>query len=297
MEAKKFSSYEQQVHLLQARGMDVGEQDAAVETLRTVSYYRLSGYWYPFRQLVNGKRTDVFYRGTTLANVVQLHQFDSNLRAMAFASLTPIELAIRALLGHSLGKINERVHLELDSWSPRARTGAYTDWLAAYQAEVEGSREDFVQHHRVKYDSILPVWAAVEVLDWGSLTRLFGFSPRPVQDDVADRFGLTAPQLESWLKSLNILRNVCAHHGRLFNRVFALAPKLPPVGRYPDLDRCGPFTRTFGQLSMVQYLLTTQNIGRPKVLPSILNAFPEVPGVRLNATGTPDDWKQNPLWS
>ena len=230
--AKQFRDYGGQVALLDARGMDVGDPDQAADRLRKVNYYRMSGYWHPFRQFGSsrGTRRDEFFPGTTLADVVKLYSFDANLRAATFSALAPVELRVRALLGHELGAVDEVAHLRPDLLHARARQGeSYKVWLASYTKRVDDSREDFVEHHRNKYGGVLPVWAAVEVLDWGGLVRLFGFSPRTVQDDVAAAFGLRAPQLESWLKSLNIVRNVCAHHGRLFNRAFALMPKLPPV--------------------------------------------------------------------
>ena len=159
------------------------------------------------------------------------------------------------------------------------------------------SHEDFVKHHHAKYGGTLPVWAAVELLDWGGLTRLFGFAPRGAQDKVAAAFGLTAPQMESWLKSLNIVRNVSAHHGRLFNRVFAIAPKLPIPGKYPDLDAGGPFTRTFGQLSMIQHLLKAQAIGNERLLPAVVRTYPNVPTLPISHLGAPENWSQSQLWA
>jgi len=159
------------------------------------------------------------------------------------------------------------------------------------------SHEDFVKHHHAKYGGTLPVWAAVELLDWGGLTRLFGFAPRGAQDKVAAAFGLTAPQMESWLKSLNIVRNVSAHHGRLFNRVFAIAPKLPIPGKYPDLDAGGPFTRTFGQLTMIQHLLKAHAIGNQRLLPAVVRTYPNVPTLPISYLGAPENWSQSQLWA
>ena len=293
---KPSATYIQQVELLTSRGMDVGDPDSAMEQLQRVSYYRLSGYWYPFRKH-NGKgRLDEFHSGTNLADVVKLYTFDANLRSMTFAALTPIELAVRAQLGHALGEVDTCAHLNEAKLGSRARGGEYTRWLERYRTTLADSREDFVAHHTSKYNGTLPVWAAVEVLDWGGLTRLYGFSPRGVQDRVASAFGLTSPQFESWMKSLNIIRNICGHHGRLFNRVFAITPKLPAVGRYPDLDSAGPFSRTFGQLTMIQFMLDAQDIGRKSVLPTLLRAFPAAQGVSLKDVGVPDGWENSSLW-
>lgn len=297
-DVKEHTSYEDQIRLLADRGMDVGEREKAAETLRRTSYYRLSGYWYPFRQLDPGGRRDQFYPGTRLADVVALYEFDGRLRAATFAALAPVELAVRAVLGHELGRVDPCAHLDTAALGPTARGERYRRWLVGYQSELRQSREDFVEHHRLKYEGRLPVWAAVEVLDWGGLTYLYGFAPRDVQDRVADRCGLRAPQLSSWLKALNLVRNTCAHHGRLFNRVHTISPRLPRVGVHPDLDAVATdWSRTFGQLTMVQFLLDRFQLGRTGLLPAVLRGFPSVPTVPISHLGAARDWAStSPLW-
>lgn len=295
---KAFRTYEEQVDLLASRGMHVGDRRTAIRTISQINYYRLSGYWYPFRRQTEGQRADVFYPGTSLEDVVRLYDFDERLRTATFASLTPIELAVRARLGHELGRLHEQAHLRPDVLGPTAVRGeAYMRWLALYRKALSSSKEDFIDHHRAKYGGQLPVWVAVEILDWGMLTRLFAFSPLGVQDAVADTFNLTAPQLHSWLKSLNVVRNTCAHHGRLYNRVHALRPKLPRIGRVHDLDAVrGVMNRTFGLLSLIQHLLIEQGFGRPNLLPATLRTFPSVRIVPVTHLGAPTDWKSSRLW-
>lgn len=296
---KAYRTYAEQVELLARRGMDVGDRDQATRTLERVNYYRLSGYWYPFRQQAGGGRIDDFYPGTRLVDVVSLYDFDARLRAATFSVLTPIELTIRALLGHELGRIDPCAHLDPNHLGPTAQNGgAYTKWLKGYDAELERSREDFVEHHHQKYGGRLPVWAAVELLDWGSLTFLYGFAPRATQDAVAAACGLTAPQLTSWLKSLNLVRNACAHHGRLFNRVHTLTPKLPRVGLHADLDQATTaWNRTFAQLTLIQFLLDRLELGRMTLLPAVVRSFPTVPAVPLTHLGADPTWQASRLWS
>lgn len=236
-EVKSYLTYDEQVDLLVHRGMDVGDRQRAADVLRRVNYYRLSGYWYPFRQQIGGSRVDSFYPGTRLDDVVALYEFDARLRAATFSVLAPVELAVRALLGHELGRVEPCAHLDPSLLGPTARQGeSYRRWRDGYELELDRSREDFVAHHHAQSGGVLPVWAAVEVLDWGGLTQLYGLAPRDVQESVSARCGLRGPQLTSWMKSLNVTRNVCAHHGRLFNRVHTLQPRLPRVGAHPDLD-------------------------------------------------------------
>ena len=146
-------------------------------------------------------------------------------------------------------------------------------------------------HHHDKYAGRLPVWAAVELLGWGG-TFLYGYAPRGVQDSIANACGLSAPQLTSWLKTLKLVRNTCAHQGRLFNRVHTFTPKLPPVGRHPDLDMVTTaWSRTFGQLTLIQFLLDRLELGRMRMLPARLRTFPTVAAVPLAHLGADKDWQ------
>lgn len=304
--AKIFRSYEEQIDLLASRGMSIHDRDWAVDHLRSINYYRLSGYWYPFRMLrgEGEPRSDRFLPGTDLREVVALHDFDARLRAAAFTALSHVELTIRARLGHELGRVDPLIHHRPDLLGPTARqsrsglpSASYTTWSRQFDEELRRSREDFVAHHRENYRGRLPIWAAVEILDWGKLTRLFGMSPRDVRDAVASEIALTGPQLESWLKSLNILRNYAAHHGRVFNRVFTLTPRLPRTGA-PGIPALAPvMNRAFGQLSIVQYLLTSFQVGNAAVLPAVMRTFPRIPVVPISQTGAPDDWEDSPLWT
>ena len=161
----------------------MGDRESAEATLRRVNYYRLSGYWYPFRKQAEGGREDDFYEGTRFSDVVSLYEFDARLRAATFAALVPVELAIRALLGHELGRVDPCAHLDPALLGPTARRGdRYSIWLEKYRRELRWSREDFVKHHDKKYGARLPVWAAVEIIDWGSLTHLFRFAPPGVRE-------------------------------------------------------------------------------------------------------------------
>lgn len=301
MDVKEFKTYEALVDLLASRGMDIGDRDASIAQLQKVSYYRLSGYWYPFRRQISAtERSDQFYDGTTLADVMKLYQFDSRLRTATFDALAPVELHLRTSLGHALGALDECAHLRPDLLGPRARRDdGYTRWRDGYEYELSRSKEDFIAHHWNKYGGTLPVWVAVEILDWGSLTYLFGYSPRKVQDDVAGTFDLSAPQLESWMRCLNFVRNVCAHNGRLFNRVHPLQPKLPNVGRLPAIDAAGPsMNRTFGQLCLIQHMLERSGNDRSRVLSAVLHSYPsDVSTVPLSHIGVIRDWESSPLWA
>lgn len=295
---KSFKTYDEQVDILVERGMQIPDRESAIEYLARINYYRLSGYWYPFRRMSDGRRIDEFYPGTTFPDVIALYDFDSRLRTTTFDALASIELGVRSSLGHALGDVDECAHLRPSVLNARARGGVYADWRARYEIETSRSQEDIVQHHRDQYGGELPVWVAVEVLGMGALRHLYSFAPRPVQERVAEEFGLLAPQLESWLKSLEIVRNTCAHHGRLFNRVFTKTPRLPVAGRFPDLDAAArAMNRTFGQLSLIQHMRQQMGVGPARSLPRVLETFPSVRAVPLSHVGATDDWRNSSLWA
>lgn len=299
--SKNFRSYEEQVDLLVARGMRITDKSEAANHLERINYYRLSGYWYPFCQRDrNGKRLDSFIPGTTLDDVLQAYEFDSRLRIATFASLSDIELWLRANLGYSLGQVDSYAHLSsftlnVDSSRPNS---TYQAWLKKYERELSKSKEDFVNHHNLKYGGKLPVWVAVEILDWGALSYLYGFSPQLIQQAIADSCALSVPQMKSFLRTLNAVRNTAAHHSRLFNRAHALRPKLPAVGTSETLDAVRlESNRTFALLSLIQYLRTAMGLERSSMLIKAFEAYPkDIHHLPLSVTGAPQNWAELDLW-
>jgi len=295
---KPFRSYEQQLQQLLDRGLIVDDPQQALTWLARVNYYRLSGYWYPFRRVEDGRRLDGFRRGASFADVIALYEFDERLRTAVFAALAPVELSVRAHLGHALGRLDATAHLAPETLGPLARRGdAYSVWRRKFETSVSMSREDFVEHHRNQYAGVLPVWAAVEVLDWGGLVRLFEFAPPVVQQAIATEYSLRAPQPTSWLRALNTVRNACAHHGRLFNRVYSKRPRLPGAGSDRSLDfAAASMNRTFGQLTLVQFLRNEQGIGPSRLMSRVVDSQPAVRFVPPAVIGTRDGWRELPLW-
>ncbi|WP_255315629.1 Abi family protein [Trueperella pecoris] len=255
-QTKQFKTYPEQVDLLISRGMSVTDQARAEHLLAQLNYYRLSGYWHPMRHFTAGQAQNEFVIGASFDLVIALYEFDEHLRHTVFTELDRIEMAVRTMLGHELGRLDPMIHLDLGQLGARARQHrkdgrtVHEIWLTKYESAVKNSKEDFVAHHHRKYGGALPIWAAVEVMDWGMLSYLYGMSPTPARNRIADRCALSAPQLESWLKSMNILRNLAAHHARMFNRVYDIKPKLNDDPRLFAV--AGQMNRAFGQLSLIQ---------------------------------------------
>ncbi len=297
MEPKPHKAYLEQVALLKEHGMHVEDDTAAVRLLQRVGYYTLSGYSYSFRlKSLEGIRTDQFRSGTTLVQIQSLWEFDSRLRGATFASLQHVETCLRARLGYLLGEIDPLVHLKPNLLSIDRDTH-YERWRNKLQYLIDDSREEFIVHHRDTRHGVIPVWVAVDVLDWGGLSYLYSFAPIRVREQVADQFGLSSSQLNSWLRALNVVRNVCAHHSRFFNRYYSITPKLPRVGISESLDSIAQSKdSTFGMLTLVQHLCTTIQGTNLRLIPLAVRSFPQQSGMDLGAIGAPDGWEPLALW-
>ncbi len=285
--------------------MLIGDRASAKHLLHQLNYYRLSGYWYPMRRFSPATRaaSDQFRKGASFELVVNLYKFDDELRRIVFVELGRLELAIRSMIGHELGRIDPLAHLNPASLGALARQQnprragkkpLYDLWLHKYQAALKRSSEDFVKHHNQKYGGKLPVWAAVEIMDWGALSRLYDMASNPVRDKIARSCGLTAPQFGSWLQSLNIVRNYAAHHARMFNRVYGMKPRLPKDGELASLQPAA--NRTFGQLSLIQYLHRHLGTSPAIELPELLRRYPDNSLVPFSRLGAPEDWNEFSFW-
>ena len=266
----------------------------------------MSGYSYPFRQYDKASRTrsDQFLPKTNLEQVLALYRFDERLRAITFQELSRIEVGLRALIGYTLGKDHPYLHLASLRLGPSGfdkennhETDEYRKWIKSYNINLSRSQEDFIKHYKKEYASKLPIWVAVHILEWGQLATLFKMAPIHCQDSIADSLHLSRSQVNSWLDILRILRNICAHQGRLFNRTLRQV-KLPEDAEILGIRELSPKkNKCFDQLTLVQYLTRTMGLGDGTALPSVLATFPATDVVPLRATGTPDNWQSLPLWA
>jgi abortive infection bacteriophage resistance protein len=168
------------------------------------------------------------------------------------------------------------------------------------QVELSRSKEEFLQEHFAKYSSpsMPPVWKTLEVVSFGNLSKLYAnMKDVEVKKKVAKSVGL--PQytyLESWMRSLTVLRNCCAHHARAWNRRYPTMPQLPR--RLPliwvDTQHIRPM-KLYAQLCALLYLeqsITPNSQIKDRLL-SLLRAYPNTITRQM---GFPHGWENEPLW-
>ncbi len=328
---KPWKSYEEQLDLLISRGLQVTDRAKALAYLQRIGYYRLSGYWYPFRErsgpLIlldgNGRKParkrrkvttlalDEFKPGATFEQAVKLYVFDKKLRLLALDALERIEIALRVDIAHTLGRLDPFAYLRPELFHESFSRALSNDrgvtlhheWLSRHARLInESSREEFIRHHKEKYGLPLAIWVACEVWDFGALSRLYAGMREGEQDAISAKYGVRNGRIfATWLRSLNYLRNVCAHHSRLWNRNITCEPRLPSAAELPWVE---PFVddarlrvRCFLLLRMVRQLLQVVNPNSSwpdRMRAHLQTGFPDVDhlGLNLAGMGAPDGWEE-----
>ena len=286
---------EQQIEILKKRGLLIDDVEQAIEILDTISYFRLAGYW---RHFEIDRSTHQFRKDCSFADVIDLYSFDKKLRALLFTAIQTIEVSVRT-------KIIKHFALEFGAFWFMDEIYATNETrfaanLAVVRKEVSRSHDDFITEHFRKYSEpdLPPVWKTLEVISMGTLSKLYSnFSDASAKHAVAREFGLNHHKfLRSWLECLAVLRNCCAHHSRLSNRVFPVKPMMPV--RMPNTwitDFSFREQTLYPQLCYVVYWLNSISIDNTFVA-DFKQLLSKYPSVRTHLLGFPHNWEEEPLW-
>ena len=287
-------TYQEQLDQLIGRGLIIGNRAKAAHLLESISYYRLSGYWYP---LLADKKAHIFKPGATFDTAFKLYCFDRELRKLLLAELEKIEVAVRAKIIYILSLEHGAFWFQNQSLFRNPVSHANT--LSKIGEEYNRSDEDFIAAFRNKYnDPLPPSWIIMEITSFGSLSMLYkNLNPGHEKRLISHHFGLSDSVFQTWLHSIVYLRNVCAHHTRLWNRVMSITPQIPltPYKQWLTNNNIRN-NRTWFVLCMIKYLLQTVNPNNSfrSKLKSLLNKYPNVD---IAAMGFPPGWESEPLWN
>lgn len=227
-------SIAEQASLILERGLVCDDRARLEKYLSTIGYYRLSAYWLPFEHPceISNTRSHKFRPGTTFDNVLALYVFDRKLRMLVMEAMERVEVAIRTRWANALAqKHGSHAYMQSELFKNPWQHSADLGKIAA---NLEVSKEPFIVHYRRQYSRpfLPPIWAVVETMTLGGLSRWFkNNSDTAAKKEVAQAFNMpTIEVLEHVLHALTPVRNVCAHHGRLWNRRFAMS--LPRIKRF-----------------------------------------------------------------
>lgn len=316
---KPHLSLQAQLDLLKSRGLEVSDDVAALSNLSRIGYYRLSGYLYPFRRISVAQnditREDIFRVNSKFEHALKLYVFDKRLRLLILDAIERIEVGFRVDISHLLGSKDPFAHTKPEflhgNFTKKTDKGlgktGHQVWLEKYNQILARSKEEFFVHFKKKYGLPLPIWVSVELWDFGMLSVFYKGMNVIDKKIIATKYGLSGLEiedfkiLESWLRTLNFVRNVAAHHSRLWNKNIIDQPKLPISLGFRE---GGEFmsheihTRIYGVLCILLHLMrvSSPNSSWPTRLRELIKDFPSIQFISLFDMGFPEGWEKHEIW-
>jgi abortive infection bacteriophage resistance protein len=277
---KQPTTYRQQLEKLRSRGCIVSDVSSCEKILSKINYYRLSAYFLPFK-----KDDGTYLPGTDFNTVYQIYEFDRKLRNLLFAVIEEIEVHLRAIFAyHHAHKYGTLGYMDATNYNKKHNHDRFKELI---DNEIKKNQKVlFVQHHATHYGGQFPVWAIMELFTFGMLSYFYGDLPVTDQKQIARITFRTVPKnLISWLRCCTDLRNICAHYGRLYFRLFSAVP-----ASIPDLEKSTE-RRLFGAVMALRVLYPDMDKWDKEIRPelcSLIEAYSSV--IHLEHIGFPAEW-------
>lgn len=303
---KSATTIDEQIALLRERGLEISSDDLARRWLETVGYYRLSAYWLPYEvpPATGQTRSKRFRPGVRFEEVVDIYTFDRKLRLLVMEAIERIEISVRARWTNRLSlKHGAHAHMKpelfVSGW-------AHARMMSGLADRARESREVFIEHYRAKYEApyMPPLWAVTELMTLGELSKwVEATDDASLRGAVAKDIGLpTQETLIGTLQLLSYVRNICAHHGRLWNR--KTVKRTPNIRRFhQSLVWDDVATESQRQLSNRLYnvltllILLMRHQASDTTFPQRLRDLVETRSKeQQKAMGFPADWKTLVAW-
>lgn len=306
---KKWLPIADQLQKLCDAGLAIEDQKEAEDFLRHLNYYRFSGYGLAFEE-----KRHQFFSGTTFADIRRAYEFDRAMRDLVYESMEVIELDVRTSVAYTFGETYQAFGHSVDSnfYNAKKHAGSakaedafnHKQWHGHLKAEIKRSSEVFVEHFETKYTEFpdLPIWVATETMSFGTLSRMIEGMKKADVKRISSRYKLQPLDFISAIHHLVYVRNLCAHHARLWDREWSIKPDLPSGKAWtspllPDnghlfaslllqrkmLEHC-PAEGTFTQewIKRVEKLIDCEAPACPDALPKM---------------GLTEQWKEHPIWN
>ena len=286
-------TFAEQVDLLLSRGLLIPDRQLVEHYLSHLNYYRFAGYLLPFEQ---DHSTHQLKAGTTFEDVLNLYVFDRELRLLLLDAIERIEVSVRTQWAYHVSHAtNAHGYLSATNVSSARQ---FARQLGVLERELDRSSETFIKHFREKYDdpNLPPIWAACEVMSLGQLSNWYAMlRPISIRKRISQVYLVDQQVLESALHHLSYVRNICAHHSRLWNREMVITfsvPKRPQKLRaaiVASRDR-----RLYNTLCLIVHLMDCISPGhqwRTRLLELLAAHY-----VSCEPMGFPADWGSYDLW-
>ena len=296
-----------QIALLKQRGMLFRNETQAHHLLKNISYYRLKGYWWDMQSdpIQHTFGPNVFFE-----EIIERYDFDRRLRIILFEAIEQIEIALRTKMIYHLSiaygglwYLNQAIFDTATITQKGTTKTAHMFALAELQKEFNRSQEIFIKEHRGRYPGEnADAWKILEVASMGTLSKLYKNlrNQLPEKATIAKEMGLNSiSTFEGWLEAITLMRNIIAHHGRLWSRTMVKHPsvklKNPAGAWFAGELKSAQLKKPFAIVSCMVYMckhLSGSDDVRQRII-ALINSYPDLPVYKY---GFFDKWRNEPLW-
>lgn len=217
--AKTFKTLEEQIQILQSKGLVIYDIEEAKNILLRENYFFISGYRFLFME---SQANRLFLPGATFDELYAMFQFDRHVRNIIFKNLLIIENNMKSILAYNLSGrygIKEEEYLSPKNFvQDKSKKRQVDDLLRKMkrQIRINGGQHQATVHYISKYGYI-PLWIAVKILSFGIVSELYQILKSDDQDRIAEDFHISKGELLVYLPILANFRNLCAHEDILFD--------------------------------------------------------------------------------
>lgn len=292
---KNILSIQQQLQSYIDAGMIISSIADVEEVLKTIGFYRLRGYSFQLYDNANKQ----YLPGTSFDDIMKIYNFDQELSELVFSMISKIEVALRVRLTEALLIHGDALILQDSSIFNDKKK--YWQNSSSVSSEIARSNDVFIKHNFDNHDGEIPVWAAVEVMSFGTLSKLIknlktgkGSSYSVFAENYkyqslkGNSVKPSLDMLSSWIHTATIVRNMCAHNSRLYNRTIHTSPEII------DIDKAGlapVHCGLYQVLLAMKYIRSTDTAWNDFVdaFKNLLNKYSGT--VSLTAMNLPTDWE------
>lgn len=280
-----------QIQLLKSDGLVFTDENKAQHLLENISLFRLKSYLMPLRRLDSRKFKD----GASFEDAYSLYKFDAALRKMVCSELEKIEVSIRTRLSLVMG--DEAGIYWFENPANFRNVNRHATLLASLRSELQRSDDDAIVGFMRNYSNSFPSsWMTFEISSFGTLSMMYRcLNAGHARRKVARFYGVSDTVMESWLHSIVYVRNICAHHSRLWNRRLSINALVPRRTYLPFIKIPDDTKRVYYILSILLYFLQSVN-PQNTFVSRFKSLLAEYPAVSVVAMGFPDDWGNETLW-
>lgn len=292
--------------ILKDKGMTFNDEQVATSFFARVSYFRLKYYWTDMIDATTGR----FVYGTNFDTVMERYEFDKQLRNILFGAIEVLEVGLRTKFITTLSLATNTGLWYLDG-SHFENQQFHTNLVLEMKYEFNRNSDPFVRHYisnhphwnKSSFAGDNPdAWMIFETATFGTLSKMYKNlrNQSPLKSRIANDFGLySARDLSSWLEAISIMRNVIAHHSRMWYKIFSKKPT--NIRSHRNAWMLTDMTehqrkRAFGVISCLLYLC---NAIKPdnNIKQEIKNLFATYPNIPVFMIGFTKGWNNTPLWS